>query len=151
MTWVSEQFDMPNQHDRTGAVANSIRLFVYGTLKRGNRLHSHLDGQLYLGEGQTMPEFRLLNCGWYPALVESNDGQSIRGEVWQIDDETRRCLDEVEDVAGGLYERRVISLLAPFDDAPAITYVYLQDVTGLVDCGDEWLVTSAVVDPDEAS
>lgn len=142
---------MPNQHDRTGADGNGIRLFVYGTLKRGHRLHSHLDGQSYLGEGRTLPEFRLLNCGWYPALVESDKGRSIRGEVWQVDDKTLQRLDEVEDVSSGLYERRVISLLAPFDDAPAITYVYLQDVTGLPDCGEEWLATSALVHFDETS
>lgn len=148
---VSVQSGMPIQRDRTGADANGIRLFVYGTLKRGHRLHSHLKGQSYLGEGQTLPEFRLLNCGWYPALVESEDGRSICGEVWQVDNETLKRLDEVEDVGSGLYERREISLLAPFDDAAAITYVYLQDVTGLADCGDEWLMTSTVVDPDEAS
>jgi len=142
---------MPNQHDRTESDADGIRLFVYGTLKRGHRLNRHLDGQSYLGEGQTLPEFRLLNCGWYPALVESNEGRSIRGEVWQVNEETLQRLDEVEDVGSGLYERREISLLAPFDDAAAITYVYLQDVTGLADCGDEWLMTSAVIDPDEAS
>lgn len=135
----------------TGANGNGMRLFVYGTLKRGHPLHGHLLGQTCLGDGRTLPEFRLLNCGWYPALVESDEGRSIRGEVWEVDDETLRRLDEVEDVPSGLYERRTISLQAPFDDAPAITYVYRQDVTGLPDCGDEWLVTSALVDPDETS
>lgn len=140
---------MSNQHDTKAADRNDIRLFAYGTLKRGHRLHSHLDGQSYLGEGQTLPQFRLLNCGWYPALVESNEGRSIRGEVWLVDDGTLQRLDEVEDVSSGLYERRAIPLLTPFDDAPAITYVYLQDVTGMPDCGDEWLVTSALADSDE--
>jgi hypothetical protein len=49
-----------------------MRLFTYGTLKRGHQLHGHLAAQSYLGDAQTLPEFRLLNCGWYPALVESS-------------------------------------------------------------------------------
>lgn len=123
------------------------RLFVYGTLKRGHRLHSHLAGQTCLGEGQTTVGFRLLKCGWYPALVESEPGLAIRGEVWEVDDETLQRLDVVEEVSSGLYERRQISLQPPFDDAPAIAYLYLQDVAGLPDCGDQWSLTSPDSDP----
>lgn len=126
-----------------------MQLFVYGTLKRGHRLHAHLAGQKYLGEGQTRPEFRLLNCGWFPALVESSDGRSIRGEVWEVDETTLARLDEVEDVAGGLYERRLIRLRPPFDGVSTIAYVYRQDTTGMPDCGDEWPLTAEPADQDE--
>lgn len=128
-----------------------MRLFTYGTLKRGHRLSCHLAGQTYLGDARTLPEFRLHNCGWYPALVESSDGRAIRGELWDVDETTMNRLDEVEDVGSGLYERRLIQLLPPFDDLPAIAYVYLQDVTGLPDCGDEWPLPDLQIEPDDSS
>lgn len=128
-----------------------MRLFTYGTLKRGHRLHGHLAAQSYLGEAQTLPEFRLLNCGWYPALVESSDGRSIRGELWDVDEATSELLDEVEEVGSGLYERRLISLQPPFDDSLAIAYVYLQDVTGFSDCGDEWLLSDGRPESNDVS
>ena len=128
-----------------------MRIFTYGTLKRGHRLHGHLAGQSYLGEAQTVPEFRLHNCGWYPALVESSDGRSIRGELWDVDEATLEQLDEVEEVGSGLYERRLICLQPPFDDLPAIAYVYLRDVTGLPDCGNEWPLPDDAAEPDSPS
>lgn len=128
-----------------------MRLFVYGTLKRGHRLHGCLTGQRYLGQALTLPEFKLLNCGWYPALVESGDGRAIRGELWEVDAATLKRLDEVEEVDSGLYERREISLQSPFDDAPAIAYVYLQDTTALTDCGDEWPHLPELAEPDNSS
>jgi gamma-glutamylcyclotransferase (GGCT)/AIG2-like uncharacterized protein YtfP len=128
-----------------------MRLFTYGTLKRGHRLHGHLAGQSYLGEAQSLPEFRLHNCGWYPALVESSDGRSIRGELWDVDEATLMLLDEVEEVGTGLYERRWICLQPPFDDSPAIAYVYLRDSAGLPDCGNEWPLPDAPAELDDAS
>lgn len=117
---------------------NPMRLFVYGTLKRGHALHSHLEKQMFLGVGQTLPEFRLVKCSWYPAMVDTPNGRSIRGEVWEVEEATIQHLDIVEDVASGLYERRLISLLPPFDDAPSIAYVYLRETRGMPDCGEEW-------------
>ena len=120
-----------------------MRIFVYGTLKRGHRLHHHLAGQRYVGPARTCAEFRLLNCGWYPALVESDAGRSICGEVWDVCEKTLERLDDVEGVSCGLYRRQMIPLLPPYDDVPAMTYVYQRSVTGLTDCGDEWTLFSA--------
>jgi gamma-glutamylaminecyclotransferase len=128
-----------------------MRVFTYGTLKRGHRLHSHLCGQRFIGEAWTRPEFRLHNCGWYPALVESGDGRAIHGELRDVDEATLDQLDEVEEVGNGLYERRLIPLQPPFDDSPAISYVYLGDVTGLTDCGDEWPLQNEQAEPGDAS
>jgi len=101
-----------------------------------------------MGPARTRAEFRLLNCGWYPALVESSAGRSISGEVWDVSEEALECLDDVEGVGGGLYGRRMIQLQPPFDDAPVMTYIYQQAVTGFSDCGDEWTLLSA--EPDQA-
>lgn len=47
----------------------SVRLFVYGSLKRGGRHHDELDGAVFLGEATTLPGYRLEPLGEYLALV----------------------------------------------------------------------------------
>jgi len=112
------------------------RIFVYGTLKRGGCRAHVLRGQRYLGDAATAPRYRLYDTGTFPALVEDPQGVSVRGEMWEIDDECLRVLDAVEDVPS-LYERREVEIAEPLA-ADVQTYVYRQDVTGMADCGDCW-------------
>ncbi|HEY4911632.1 MAG TPA: gamma-glutamylcyclotransferase family protein, partial [Methylomirabilota bacterium] len=59
-------------------------LFVYGTLMRGFRLHSHLAGRAeYVGEGEVSG--LLFDLGSYPAALRGYGG-SIRGEVYRLPD-----------------------------------------------------------------
>ena len=83
------------------------RLFVYGTLKRGQGRSALLAGQTFLGEARTEPHYRLYSNGAFPCLVEAEDGVSIQGELWKVDDACLVRLDAVEGVDGGLFERRL--------------------------------------------
>lgn len=122
------------------------RLFIYGTLKRGDVRAPLLAGQSFLGEATTAPRYRLFNTGDYPALVEAKPlglaGVSILGELWQVDDNCLARLDIEEGVDEGLYERRVIELDG--GDAGVQSYFYLHPVTGMPDCGDHWLAGGLV-------
>lgn len=125
-----------------------MRIFVYGTLKRGGRLHSHIENQRFLGAARTTTPCRLFRLGWYPGLVEELTGVSVEGEVWDVDSETLAVLDEIEGVDEGLYERRPIDLQPPFDREDVITYYYLGDVAGCSDCGAAWDIASTSLPPD---
>jgi gamma-glutamylcyclotransferase (GGCT)/AIG2-like uncharacterized protein YtfP len=46
-----------------------VRLFVYGSLKRGGRHHDELAGAVFLGLATTLPGYRLEPLGEYLALV----------------------------------------------------------------------------------
>jgi gamma-glutamylcyclotransferase (GGCT)/AIG2-like uncharacterized protein YtfP len=111
-------------------------LFVYGTLKRGQRHHDLLSGQRFLGEATTEPCFRLHDCGPYPCLVEVPDnGIAVRGEVYLVDAATLDRLDVLEDVPH-LYERRTIRLTG--FGAPVAVYLSRQDTTDFPVCNDSW-------------
>src|SRR6185369_8713827 len=45
----------------------SVRLFVYGSLKRGGRHHDELEGATFVGEASTLPGYRLEVLGEYLA------------------------------------------------------------------------------------
>lgn len=85
----------------------------------------------------------MYNCGTYPGLkLSAEDGLSIIGELWQVDDECLARLDQEEGVAEGLYARQVIELvppsLQPLPDSPIEAYFYVPSIAGLADCGDCW-------------
>jgi len=130
---VSEAKDIrPEDKDRQPGTI----LFVYGTLKRGQRSHQLLAGQRFLGSARTLPRYRLYDCGRYPALVaDPEHGRAIQGELWLVDDETLRRLDILEGTP-------ILYTLLPVElegqTGPAWTYIYQQDVRGLRDCGSEW-------------
>lgn len=118
---------------------SEFRLFVYGSLKRGYRLHHYLNSQRWLGNALTEPDYRLYDCGSYPALVKATKrGRAIHGEVYAVQPGIRTVLDEVEGVAEGLYVLENVRLQPPFNDPVVYAYFYARSVEHLVDCGNIW-------------
>jgi gamma-glutamylaminecyclotransferase len=73
-------------------------LFVYGTLKRGQRNYRLLADQLFAGEAVTAPRYRVFDLGPHPGLVrDDTNGLAIHGELFAVSD---RCLAELDDFEG---------------------------------------------------
>lgn len=120
-----------------------MRIFVYGTLKRGCSNHAHLSGQQFVREAVTAPRYRLVDCGGYPGMVPAEDaGTSVKGEVWEVDERGLEVLDLLEDVAVGLYAVERVSLLGGDAAEDVYTYIYKWSVEGLPDVGSEWVEDS---------
>jgi gamma-glutamylcyclotransferase (GGCT)/AIG2-like uncharacterized protein YtfP len=86
----------------------SVRLFVYGTLKRGGRYHDELRGAAFLGEATTGPGYELVRLGEYLALVETGkDPDSVTGELFEVPEALLASLDEFE---GDAYIRRQLAV-----------------------------------------
>ncbi len=96
------------------------RVFVYGTLRRGERNHRLLGGAPYLGAHVTEPTYTMLDLGAYPAVVPGG-AQSIVGEVYALSRARLRVLDRLEDCPRE-YTREPIS--TPY--GPAWVYLYRQ-------------------------
>jgi gamma-glutamylcyclotransferase (GGCT)/AIG2-like uncharacterized protein YtfP len=123
------------------SVKMNHRLFIYGTLKRGQSRADFLDGQNFIGEAQTTQHYRLFRCGAFPSLVEAsrNDvdlpGISVEGELWEVDDDCLQMLDWIEAVNSGLFKRVMIGMI---DGSEAEVYLFKGSVEGLEDCGAKW-------------
>jgi len=59
-------------------------IFVYGTLRRGERAHPLLSGASFLGEARTEAGYALIDLGTYPGLVRAVSGHVV-GEVYEVD------------------------------------------------------------------
>ena len=103
-------------------------LFVYGTLKRGFRLHHHMEGARFVATARTGLGFSLYRLDWYPAMVADPHGAGVSGELFEASDALIAVLDEVECVPD-LYHRLEIPLVewngAPTQET-ALAYVYQQ-------------------------
>ncbi|MFQ5732446.1 MAG: gamma-glutamylcyclotransferase [Planctomycetaceae bacterium] len=131
---------LPGNHCDPGHRADAltgVRLFVYGTLKRGYCRNFALAGQTFLGEARTRPGYRLYDCGDYPALVRAKVGCSIRGELWDVSAECLERIDVIEGVEERWYERGPVQLEPPHEQ-PAVSYFFLGNVAGLRLCEDLW-------------
>jgi gamma-glutamylcyclotransferase (GGCT)/AIG2-like uncharacterized protein YtfP len=80
-----------------------VKLFVYGTLRRGQAAHDLLRGAVFVARVTTEPRFRLVDFDGYPALVECGT-TAVVGEIYELDETLLAELDRYED-APALYER----------------------------------------------
>lgn len=93
-------------------------MFVYGTLMKGELHHTSIAHARFLRAAATRPEFELIQVDYYPAMLPGGTTRVV-GELYEVDDQTLRQLDELEEVPD-YYERRSIVLE---DGTEALTYV----------------------------
>jgi len=101
-----------------------MKVFVYGSLKRGYPNHRYLEGNNseFLGES-TLVGHRLYHVSFFPGLVESEDPREIvHGETYDVSQVTLSVLDQLEG-EGYLYKRQLITVL--LDNVPVEAYAYL--------------------------
>lgn len=72
-----------------------MRLFVYGTLKRGFRNACYLNDAEYLGEFSTCSDYSMYDFGGYPAVSQEGDS-AIAGEVYAVNPEHLAATDRLE-------------------------------------------------------
>jgi gamma-glutamylcyclotransferase (GGCT)/AIG2-like uncharacterized protein YtfP len=83
-----------------------LRLFVYGSLRRGERNHAFLQGARYLGRTTTLPRYTLRHSGMTPGLA-ANGEQAVAGELYELDAVHLARLDRL---GGALYVRGAVDL-----------------------------------------
>ncbi|MGH7163429.1 MAG: gamma-glutamylcyclotransferase family protein [Planctomycetota bacterium] len=101
----------------------TLRLVVYGTLRRGEPRAPFLGGAAFLGELR-LPGFNLLDLGEYPGAVPG--AGAIVGEAYELPGPALlSVLDDVEGARGNapLFRRALVDALG----APAWIYLYARD------------------------
>ena len=124
--------------------ASEMRVFVYGTLRRGASNACRMNGGTRVGDGTVLG--RLFKVDWYPGLVLDPDGGPVRGEVWEVSAGQLEELDRFEGCdpasgVGGEYQRRMTPV--ELDDGRTVE-AWAWDWTGPVEGialieGGDWL------------
>ncbi len=103
-----------------------MKLFVYGSLKRGGKYHTYL-GEATLVAEHAIADGVLYDSGvGYPAAVLSEPGK-ITGEIYEIPDELWPALDDLEGYTGGaetdLFDKVTITVESYGEEVKAVVYV----------------------------
>ena len=102
----------------------SIKLFVYGTLKKDGGAYYMLDrfNPTFLGEIRTHSRYHLIDQGYFPGMIEdaTNPSIGVLGELYEVPIECLNVTDRYECVAEGLFRRATIELA---DGTQAIAYL----------------------------
>lgn len=80
------------------------KIFVYGSLMRGFRIHHWLKTAKFLGKGYMMIHYQMFSLIHFPGLVESLNCNTIWGEIYEVDDGTFSYIALQEKISG--YETR---------------------------------------------
>jgi gamma-glutamylcyclotransferase (GGCT)/AIG2-like uncharacterized protein YtfP len=92
-------------------ITKKVPVFVYGTLKKGERAYSKLKGSKLIAMAELQPEYKLLNCGRYPALVKAKNGtNTVSGEIYEVAKDVLQELHDYEGVSNGLFYFDYLSL-----------------------------------------
>ena len=105
----------------------SYPVFVYGTLMQGQRAHHMLRGARYAGKCK-LHSHAMYHLGRYPGIVPM-EGETVWGELYYVNREMLRTMDEYEE-EGSLYLRREVEVELQTGTVLAQAYIYNQDVTG---------------------
>jgi gamma-glutamylaminecyclotransferase len=108
-----------------------VRLFVYGSLMRGEPHAGELGPAVFLGRVRTAAAYTLVSLGKYPALLPGG-ATAVAGELYELSDVAR--LDEFEEHPR-VYRRGEVSL-ADGSTAAAYFLVGVPGVAPVIESGD---------------
>lgn len=109
-------------------MASSL-LFVYGTLKRGGKLHYALAGDArFLGQAKIHGELFHIKGELWPGAFPTLSRSHIHGELYKLAKplETLKKLDRIEGRRGGLFTRELVNAWKGNDKVKA--WVYFCDL-----------------------
>jgi gamma-glutamylcyclotransferase (GGCT)/AIG2-like uncharacterized protein YtfP len=107
----------------------NIKIFVYGTLKRGFYNNVYLKHSTFIGMALTKYKYPMVRLEEeFPYLInDKNHGKHVKGELFEIDDITLKMLDILEDYPH-LYTRETIELVIDGKEIEAITYFATDEI-----------------------
>tara|TARA_B110000285_G_scaffold51121_1_gene58077 strand:- start:1633 stop:2013 length:381 start_codon:yes stop_codon:yes gene_type:complete len=116
-----------------------MKTFVYGTLKKGKRLHSIIEDSTFIGTHETKQSFDIKDYanGAFPIIfLPKDDGYKIRGEVYDLNSETMSHVWSLETGAG--YSPVEIDV----GEGTAVAFIYPQFAeSSAIDVTDKYIYT----------
>ena len=116
----------------------TYKVFVYGTLKEGESNHEFLSTAKFLGKAETVAKYAMVNGIGFPFLLGYNkDGKYVKGEVYEVDEDTKEMLDILEGVPTLYVERKIFAEVKDANNPEnkktieVIAYVYAKTAYNL--------------------
>ncbi len=109
-------------------------LFVYGSLKRGQKLHRLLKEATFQKTVETEPNYLLYDgLGVYFVEVKDGEGRCIEGELYEV---TQEILEKLDRLGKDKFHRQTVKI-KNFEDE-VYGYTFRGGVSQYLDCGTSW-------------
>lgn len=82
---------------------NKKYIFVYGSLKKGHYNHRLLENSKLI-QNYELKDYALYSLGFFPA-IKKQKGATVKGEIYEVDNETKYVIDRMELGAGYKIEK----------------------------------------------
>lgn len=105
-------------------------VFVYGSLMQGFGNAGRLKNSKFIGRGMASGKFRMASLGSFPAAFRDVDGEPMKGELYEVDEETLASLDCLEG-NGRFYEREFLDVTVNGWTYSALVYLVINPSEGL--------------------
>ncbi len=104
-------------------------IFVYGTLRKGMGNHHLLEGSGFLGMGETVVRYGMYVLpGGIPYVKRRSERKAvIVGEVYEVDEDTLRRIDQLEGHPD-FYRRRLVPVMLNGEEKIQAWLYFLADV-----------------------
>jgi len=104
------------------------KVIVYGTLKKGGRLHRYMRDSKFIVD-VAVTGYKMYDSGFgYPFIAKGDKHKdSVWGEKYEVSDDTLKMLDMVEGVDSGLFKRVDLKDEKDWSDSRDSTYIYVGD------------------------
>ncbi|GEM_PF-1276246 len=104
-----------------------MKYFVYGTLTSLNSKHFLMSECQFIGIG-ILKDYQMYNISWFPG-IQHEPGSFVKGEIYEINAETKNKLDDFEEIECGTYRVESVSVCCEntiVDDV--FVYVYNKNI-----------------------
>ena len=116
-------------------MSGNLRVFVYGTLRKGFEGHSLLSASRFRGRAKTKEKYALY-MGEFPSVFKQEKISLIFGEVYEINKKTLKLLDDFEGHPD-YYTRELIDvILEDGSSLQAWIYFHPNPEGTMIDSGD---------------
>ena len=106
-----------------------LKVFVFGTLKRGFPLHHGVGAARFLGEYRTVQRFPMFVAGtWFAPMMmnEPGVGHRVIGELYELDEAQLARLDALESIGEPGNFRIPVEVEPIHSGAPCTGFVYMK-------------------------
>lgn len=108
-----------------------VKIFTYGSLKKGFFNHHVVEDSRFIMKTTTEEKYDMVSFGLYPAVKESVKNKLIQGELYEVNVNILNRIDYIE--SNGYYYQRKLIMVNGYDHPVWMYFIINEAISDAVD------------------